>query len=100
MGRRAHLTLERLAVLPLAEVKAQWTQRYGAPAPNLSPDLLRLGIGYKLQEQKLGGVDRGTRALLRQLRRGQGRAVRPNRCHASSRPVPGWSAIGTASATR
>lgn len=36
--------------------------------------LLRLGIGYKLQEQKLGGLSRGTQTLLRQLaaRAGEG----------------------------
>ena len=40
---------------------------YGAPAPNLSADLLWLGIGYRLQEQKLGRVSRASRSLLRQV---------------------------------
>src|SRR3546814_7967129 len=40
---------------------------YGAPAPNMSADLLRLGIGYKFQAQRLGGVKRSTKSLLRQI---------------------------------
>lgn len=61
------MTLARLAELPAAELKAEWLRRYGAPAPNLSPELLRLGVGYKLQEQRQGGLARPTRTLLRQL---------------------------------
>ena len=50
-----------------------------APTPNLSPELLRLGIGYKLQEQKMGGISRVTRALLRQVaaRAGEGASTSP-----------------------
>jgi hypothetical protein len=67
MGRRPYLNLARLSEMLGEEVKAEWARRYGAPAPNLSPELLRLGIGYRLQEQKHGGIGRGTRTLLRQV---------------------------------
>jgi hypothetical protein len=67
MGRRPSLTFERLGELGPEELKTEWARRYGALAPNLSIDLLRLGIGYRLQEQKLGGISRSTRALLRQV---------------------------------
>ncbi|GAA0270574.1 DUF2924 domain-containing protein [Alteraurantiacibacter aestuarii] len=67
MGRRAYITLDRLAEMPTEELKAEWARRYAAHAPSLSPDLLRLGIAYRLQEQKLGGVSRSTRSLLREL---------------------------------
>jgi hypothetical protein len=67
MARRVYITLGRLAELPPEELKAEWARRYGAPAPNLSPELLRLGIGYKLQEQHHGGLSRPTRSLLRQI---------------------------------
>ncbi len=61
MGRRAYITLDRLAEMPTDELKSEWARRYPAPAPNLSPELLRLGIAYRLQEQRLGGVSRSTR---------------------------------------
>lgn len=67
MSRRTYLTLERLAAMSPEEMKAEWAQRYAAPTPGISPELLRLGIGYKLQEQRLGGVSRSTRSLLRQV---------------------------------
>ena len=67
MGRRSYLTLGRLADLPLEELNHEWARRCGAPPPNLSPDLLRLGIGYKLQEERHGGISRSTRSLLRQI---------------------------------
>jgi len=67
MGRRAYVTLDRLAEMPTEELRAEWARRYAAPAPNLSPDQLRLGIGYRLQEQKLGGLTRSTRTLLRRM---------------------------------
>lgn len=79
MGRRSYITLSRLAELQGEELKAEWARRYSAPAPNLSPDLLRLGIGYKLQEQRLGGLSRSTKSLLRQVaaRAGEGASTAP-----------------------
>ena len=67
MGRKPYLTLGRLAELPPEDLKHEWACRYGVPAPNLWPELLRLGVGYKLQEQKAGGISRSTRSLLRQV---------------------------------
>ena len=67
MARRAYITLGRMAELRPEDLKAEWARRFGEPTPALSPNLLRLGIGYKLQEQKLGGLSRGTRSLLRQV---------------------------------
>lgn len=65
MARRTYLTLERLPAMSAEELKTEWARRHAAPAPNLSPELLRLGIGYRLQEQRVGGVSRSTRSLLR-----------------------------------
>lgn len=67
MSQRRYITLGLLTELSAEELKSEWVRRYDAPAPNLSPDLLRLGIGYKLQEQRLGGINRSTRLLLRQV---------------------------------
>jgi hypothetical protein len=47
MGRRALITLERLGELGPAELKEEWARCHGAPAPIVTPDLLRLG--HRLQ---------------------------------------------------
>lgn len=67
MALRSYLTLARLAELPAAGLQEEWARRFGAPAPDLSPELLRLGVGYKLQEQRGGGLSRSTRSLLHRV---------------------------------
>ena len=67
MARRAALSLEQLEELSPETLRNEWERRCGAPTPNISPDLLRLGLGYRLQEQRLGALSRGTRSLLQQL---------------------------------
>lgn len=98
MGRRPYLNLARLADLSGEELKAEWARRYGAPAPSLSPELLRLGIGYRLQEQKLGGVSRPTRSLLRQVtaRAGEGieKKPMPRKLTPGTRLVRDWHGQG------
>ena len=98
MARRAYITLGRLSELPPEELKQEWARRFGAPTPNLSPDLLRLGIGYKLQEQRLGGLGRGTRSLLRQVaaRAGDGGGLKPlpRKLTPGTRLVRDWHGVG------
>lgn len=98
MARRAYMTLGRLDELPPEDLKTEWARRFGAPAPNLSPELLRLGIGYKLQEQKLGGLSRGTRSLLRQVaaRAGEGSSTKPlpRKLTPGTRLVRDWHGVG------
>jgi hypothetical protein len=98
MGRKPYLTLGRLAELPPEELKQEWARRYGTPAPNLSPELLRLGIGYMLQEQKSGGISRSTRSLLRQLEaRARGDTETkpmPRKLTPGTRLVRDWRGVG------
>ena len=98
MGRRSSMTLDRLAELSLEDLKAEWVRRYGAPAPNLSADLMRLGIGYRLQEQKLGRVSRASRSLLRQVtvRAGEvaGAKPLPRKLTPGTRLVRDWHGVG------
>ena len=98
MGRSAYITLDRLAAMTLDELKAEWARRYAAPAPNLSPELLRLGIAYRLQEQRLGGVSRSTKLLLRQLtaqpRKGERKTPPPLRLTVGTRLVRDWHGVG------
>lgn len=98
MGQRRYITLGRLPELSAEELKSEWVRRYDAPAPNLSPELLRLGIGYKLQEQRLGGVNRSTRLLLRQViaRSVEGREKKPlpRKLTPGTRLVRDWHGVG------
>ena len=98
MARRAHITLERLATMSAEELKAEWVRRHAAPAPSFSPELLRLGIGYKLQEQRLGGMSRSTRSLLKQVTTqvaatGSSKPV-PRKLTPGTRLVRDWHGVG------
>lgn len=98
MVRRTYMKVGRLAELPPEELRKEWVRRFGAPAPSLSPELLRLGIGYKLQDQKLGGLSRGTRTLLRQMasRAGEGASTKPlpRKLTPGTRLVRDWHGVG------
>lgn len=93
-GRWADLTLDQLAALADAELGAEWARCYGAPAPNLPLELLRLGIAYKLQEQKLGGISRQAKSLLRQVTAragaGAGKKPMPRKLTPGTRLVRDW----------
>jgi hypothetical protein len=67
MGQGAYTTLDRLAEMTAGELQAGWVRRYAAPDTNLSPEVLRAAIAYRLQEQWLGGVSRSAKSLLRNL---------------------------------
>lgn len=66
---RPYLRLEQVPDLPIEEAKQAWERHYGAPAPNISLDLLRLGLGYRIQEKRQGSIGAEARALLRQASR-------------------------------
>jgi hypothetical protein len=46
--------LAALVALPAAALPAEWQKVHRTPAPRLSPDLLRRGIAYRLQERAYG----------------------------------------------
>ena len=98
MPQRPYVTLDRLVAMPADELRTEWARRYAAPAPNLSPDMLRLGIAYRLQEQKFGGLSRSTRSLLRQVvaRASNGAATKPmpRKLTPGTRLVRDWHGVG------
>jgi hypothetical protein len=100
MAGRACLKLNRLAVMASDALNEEWARRYSAPVPNLSPDLLRLGIGYSLQEQRLGGLSRSTRSLLRHLAARAAepdpKALIPRKLTPGTRLVRDWHGVGHA----
>lgn len=56
--------LSRLATMSPAELRTEWHRVMRAPAPSITPDLLRRGIAYRLQEAVHGGL---TTAASREL---------------------------------
>ena len=57
------IKLRKLVNLQLPDVRETWLQYYGTAAPaSMSRELLRLAVGYKMQEEVSGGLSR--RALL------------------------------------
>jgi hypothetical protein len=98
MGRRALMTLERLDELGPAELKEEWARCHGVPAPSVTPDLLRLGIAYRLQEKKQGGLSRESKRLLRQAiavaRQDNAATSPPRRLTPGTRLVRDWYGVG------
>lgn len=62
---RIDAQLAALATMTSVQLREAWQQAYGADAPRLSPELLRHGIAYRLQEQAGKPL---SAAALRQLR--------------------------------
>jgi hypothetical protein len=98
MGRRALMTLDRLDELGSSDLKEEWARRHGAPAPSVTPDLLRLGIAYSLQEKAQGGLSRESKRLLRQAiavaRPDNAAAAPPRRLTPGTRLVRDWHGVG------
>lgn len=65
------MTLDRLEELSIAELREEWARCHGAPNPNLSSDLLSLGIAHRLQENRHGGISRETKRILLQTSRSE-----------------------------
>jgi len=98
MGRQPRMTLERMEGLDSDALKQEWARCYGAPAPALSADLLRLGIGYRLQEQRLGGLRRATRSFLHHMAAHcadpKPKPLPPRKLTPGTRLVRDWHGVG------
>ncbi|MDP9086080.1 MAG: DUF2924 domain-containing protein [Pseudomonadota bacterium] len=71
------MTLEQrltaLTTMSPAQLAAEWQRVLKSPAPAMTPDLLRRGIAYRLQEQVHGGLKP---SLIHELERIGGRSDR------------------------
>lgn len=88
---------ERLAALETMsnrDIRAEWEQAYKTPAPNLSSELLRLGVAWRLQEKQLGGHDRHTVRILRARDHVAAETVRRRKLTAGTRLVRDWHGEG------
>lgn len=98
MTRRSYITLAQIADMSSSELSTEWARRYGAPAPNISPDLLRMGLAYNLQEQRRGTLGRSTRTLLARASADRGAptalVVRARKLTPGTRLVRDWHGAG------
>ena len=59
--------LTALATMSPAQLTAEWQRVHKSPAPAMTPDLLRRGIAYRLQEQVHGGLKPSIRHELERI---------------------------------
>lgn len=73
------LALTALEDMPAAALRQEWGRVYRTPAPNISAELLRLGIAYRLQEKALGSLPRASKRVLEQaaVNRPTGPVIKP-----------------------
>lgn len=66
----ASLTLDDLASMSPAELRATWREQFRRPAPDMGPGLLRRGISWRMQSRLHGGVPpSATRTIERACRK-------------------------------
>lgn len=63
--------LAALATMSSAQLRLEWQRLVGAPAPKISPSLLRLALAWEIQARAYGGLSRATQQKLDQLARGK-----------------------------
>lgn len=67
MSLQGHVAEEAraLVALDLEGLRAEWRRRYGAPPTLRSPDLLRHILAWKIQADRLGGMDAALKRALK-----------------------------------
>jgi hypothetical protein len=63
--------LTALVTMSPAQLRLEWQRLVGAPAPKISPSLLRLALAWEIQARADGGLSRATQQKLDQLARGK-----------------------------
>jgi hypothetical protein len=88
--------LDRLAVMPIAQLRVRYREVFRADAPKaFGPDLLRRSIAHRIQEKAYGGLSRSTQRLLDQMMKAfsakpNGKIVLPRRIKPGSVLVREW----------
>ena len=89
------IEVDALAGLDLTELRQRWQVHYESDAPrNMSPQLLRLAIAYRIQEKAFGGLSKTLRtqleaAALRGTKDGGTRPSKPSRRNVRFHYKPG-----------
>ena len=88
--------LDRLAVMPIAQLRARYREVFRADPPKaFGPDLLRRSIAHRIQEKAYGGLSRSAQRLLDQMMKAyaakpNGKIVLPRRIKPGSVLVREW----------
>ncbi len=61
--------LARLTTMSSAELRSEWLKLYKRPAPDMTIDLLRRGLAYRLQERASGSLSPATLREIERLSR-------------------------------
>lgn len=87
--------LDQLAGMSAGELAEEWERTYRTPAAGLSAELLQLGIAWRLQERRLGGLSRDARYALRKTAGGRKTVSKPRRkLTPGTRLVRDWHGTG------
>jgi hypothetical protein len=88
--------LDRLAVMPIAQLRVRYREVFRADPPKaFGPDLLRRSVAHRIQEKAYGGLSRSTQRLLDQMMKAfsakpNGKIVLPRRVKPGSVLVREW----------
>ena len=88
--------LDRLAVMPIAQLRVRYREVFRADPPKaFGPDLLRRSVAHRIQEKAFGGLSRTTQRLLDQMMKAFsakpiGKIVLPRRIKPGSVLVREW----------
>ena len=88
--------LDRLAVMPIAQLRVRYREVFRADPPKaFGPDLLRRSVARRIQEKAYGGLSRPTQRLLDQMMKAfsakpNGKIVLPRRIKPGSVLVREW----------
>jgi hypothetical protein len=88
--------LDRLAVMPIAQLRARYRELFRADPPKaFGPDLLRRSVAHRIQEKAYGGLSRSIQRLLDQMVKAfsakpNGKIVLPRRIKPGSVLVREW----------
>jgi hypothetical protein len=56
--------VQRIAHMPLRDLRSEWERRYGDPPRHRSAELLRRVLAWRVQADAYGGFDAATRRLI------------------------------------
>jgi hypothetical protein len=88
--------LDRLAVMPIAQLRVRYRELFRDDAPKaFGPDLLRRSVAHRIQEKAYGGLSRSTQRLLDQMMKAfyakpNGKIMLPRRIKPGSVLVREW----------
>jgi len=63
-SKRVSHDITAIATMSLAELRAEWERRYGAPPRHRAGDLIRRVLAWRIQADVHGGLDTSTRRML------------------------------------